>query len=496
MPRVSECSQTKSVDLARSPFLFSKSQNKFVYEGCGNAVMMGDHGKVITGCSTTCRNDSTVNDNNKCVGINCCQTEIPGYLKSYSMNVSSLVSQGRDKACGSAFLVDKNSYVKGRFSDNTFMPVSLLWTLGDLDYDKVRCCDNNGLKVEVDLGNGTSVDTWKCYYYKSHTGNPYLFTGCYGNGSFSSRRHPLLVLNTDSEECKRMIIEDLRPTHVIRSYLGAILGAGISTLLAFLATIIYGSYKLEKATDNFNENRILGRGGQGTVYKGMLVDGRIVAVKKSKIADESQIEQFIINHRNVVRLLGCCLETEVPLLVSEFISNGTVYDRIHNETEEFPFSLNMRLKVASEVAGALAYLHSATSIPIYHRDIKTMINTEPKYPILEHQEYFRSSQFTEKSDVFSFGVVLLELITGEKAVSLTSCGEHRSLSMEFMLAMEEGSFMCIFDEMVIKGNRDELLLVANLAMRCLNPIGKYRPTMREVATELENIRASHIPSLV
>ncbi|GKE82639.1 hypothetical protein Tco_1552639, partial [Tanacetum coccineum] len=317
MPRVSECSQTKSVDLARSPFLFSKSQNKFVYEGCGNAVMMGDHGKVITGCSTTCRNDSTVNDNNKCVGINCCQTEIPGYLKSYSMNVSSLVSQGRDKACGSAFLVDKNSYVKGRFSDNTFMPVSLLWTLGDLDYDKVSCCDNNGLKVEVDLGNGTSVDTWKCYYYKSHTGNPYLFTGCY---------------DTDSEECERcednggycdyesiydvdglfnrwnitckeyMIIEDLRPTHVIRSYLGAILGAGISTVLAFLATIIYGSYKvntktktkrrresvfkrangelllkqqkkadpslvhktilftsreLEKATDNFNENRIL-----------------------------------------------------------------------------------------------------------------------------------------------------------------------------------------------------------------------------------------------
>ncbi|GKC34879.1 hypothetical protein Tco_1047263 [Tanacetum coccineum] len=79
--------------------------------------------------------------------------------------------------------------------------------------------------------------------------------------------------------------------------------------------------------------------------------------------------------------------------------------------------------------------------------------------------------------------------------------------MEFMLAMEEGSFMSIFDEMVIKGNRDELqmvikgnrdelLLVANLAMRCLNPIGKYQPTMREVATELENIRESHIPSLV
>ena len=69
--------------------------------------------------------------------------------------------------------------------------------------------------------------------------------------------------------------------------------------------------------------------------------------------------------------------------------------------------------------------------------------------------------------------------------------------MEFMLAMEEGSFMSLFDAMVIKeGNRDELLLVANLAMRCLNPIGKYRPTMKEVATELETMRTSHIPSLV
>ncbi|GKC61348.1 wall-associated receptor kinase-like protein 2, partial [Tanacetum coccineum] len=134
-------------------------------------------------------------------------------------------------------------------------------------------------------------------------------------------------------------------------------------------TILFTSRQLEKATDNFNENRVLGRGGQGTVYKGMLVDGRIVAVKKSKIVDESQLEQFTnevlilsqVNQRNVVKVLRCCLETDVPLLVSEFIPNGTLYNRIHNETDEDPMSLNMRQKVATEVAGALAYLHSATS---------------------------------------------------------------------------------------------------------------------------------------
>ncbi|KAM0038326.1 putative protein kinase RLK-Pelle-WAK family [Helianthus debilis subsp. tardiflorus] len=263
----------------------------------------------------------------------------------------------------------------------------------------------------------------------------------------------------------------------------------------------------------------------------MLVDGRIVAVKKSKIVDESQLEQFInevvilsqVNHRNVVKLLGCRLETDVPLLVSEFIPNGTLYERLHNGSYEFPFSLSMRLQIATEVAGALAYLHSATSIPIYHRDIKTTnILLDEKYRAKVSDfgtsrlvsveqthlttlvkgtfgyldpEYFQSSQFTEKSDVYSFGVVLIELLTGERPISLTRFGETRSLVTYFTLAMKEGRVMSVFDATVIKeGTRDDLLSVANLAIRCLNMNGKYRPTMKEVAIELETRRTSHTPS--
>ncbi|KAF5765430.1 putative protein kinase RLK-Pelle-WAK family [Helianthus annuus] len=231
----------------------------------------------------------------------------------------------------------------------------------------------------------------------------------------------------------------------------------------------------------------------------MLVDGRIVAVKKSKVVDESQLEQFInevvilsqVNHRNVVKLLGCCLETDVPLLVSEFIPNGTLYDHLHNKTDEFPISLNVRLQIATEVAGALSYLHSTTSIPIYHRDIKTTnVLLDDKYrakvsdfgtsrfvaidqthltTLVEgtfgylDPEYFQSSQFTEKSDVYSFGVVLVELLIGEKPISLTRFGEHKNLATHFMLAMEEGNVMSIFDSVVIKeGMRDVLLVIANI----------------------------------
>lgn len=293
-------------------------------------------------------------------------------------------------------------------------------------------------------------------------------------------------------------------------------------------TKLFGSKELEKATDNFNQTRILGRGGQGTVYKGMLEDGRIVAIKKSIGINSEKVEQFInevvilsqINHRNVVKLLGCCLETEVPLLVYEYVPNGTLHDYLHHQNEEIPMSWEMCVRIASEVAGALSYLHSAASIPIYHRDIKsTNIMLDDKYrakvadfgtsksvsldqthvTTLVHgtfgyldPEYFQSSQFTDKSDVYSFGVVLAEFITRQKAISTINPAEHRSLANYFLFTMEEDRLFDMVDPEILKyGNREEIAEVANLARRCLNLQGRNRPAMREVAVALEKLKMLH-----
>ncbi|KAK9095321.1 hypothetical protein Scep_026790 [Stephania cephalantha] len=289
-------------------------------------------------------------------------------------------------------------------------------------------------------------------------------------------------------------------------------------------TKVFITKELETATDNFNEGRIIGRGGSGTVYKGMLSDGRIVAIKKSKVIDESQIAQFInelvllsqINHRNIVRLLGCCLETEVPLLVYEYVSNGTLSHHLHNENHFASISWADRLRISREISGALSYLHSSASMPIFHRDIKSsniLLDERNRAKVSDFgisrsvpfdkthlttlvqgtfgyldPEYFHSGQFTEKSDVYSFGVVLVELLTGEKPVNYAKAEEDKNLAMHFISAMKGGRLVQVLEQRVMKeASKEDVLIVAKLAKRCLKLVGKKRPTMREVSNELEKV---------
>ncbi|CAH9105274.1 unnamed protein product [Cuscuta epithymum] len=242
--------------------------------------------------------------------------------------------------------------------------------------------------------------------------------------------------------------------------------------------------------------------------------------------DESKIKEFInevviltqVNHRNVVKLIGCCLEVEVPVLVYEYVSNGTLYEHIHKLGGSSDWlSWEMRLRIAAETAGALAYLHSSAAIPIYHRDVKLsnillddnyiakvsdfgasrLMSLDQTHIATLAQgtlgyldpEYFQTCQLTEKSDVYSFGVVICELLTGLKLISSERGEDDMNLAAYFVRSMEKNNLLNILDKRVLKeASLGQVERVAELAVECVNLNGKHRPTMKEVAMELERLR--------
>jgi serine/threonine protein kinase len=296
---------------------------------------------------------------------------------------------------------------------------------------------------------------------------------------------------------------------------------------------IFTTDELKKATNNYDESRIIGQGGFGTVYKGFLPDKRIVAIKKSKTVDQNQIDQFVnevvllsqINHRNVVKLLGCCLETQVPLLVYEFVPKGTLFKYIHRESNASIMQWDSRLRIAAETADALSYLHSAASTPIIHRDVKSsnilldddftakvsdfgtsrLVPRDQKELVTVVQgtlgyldpEYLQTNQLTEKSDVYSFGVVLVELLTGGDVLSFNRSENERSLAMYFLSSLKDDRLFEVLENHIVEGgNEEQIKEVVELAKRCLRVKGDERPTMKEVAMELEGIRKTETHSWV
>ncbi|XP_010920074.1 wall-associated receptor kinase 5 [Elaeis guineensis] len=458
---------------------------------------------------------------------------------------------------------------------HTTASVILDWAIGNETCEEVRrrnvtdcACKENSLCYDVPNRAG-----YRCTCQKGYDGNPYSPGGCKDIDECTDGSNPCVgrCKNTDGgflcpcplgtsgdgkrmgtrckrttplviglgvglglliilvvgslgayRELKKRKIAELKQEHFLRNG-GLLLQQHIST--REVSPRIFSIAEIERATDGFAENRVVGRGGYGTVYKGILSDESVVAIKKSKLVDESQIEQFInevvvlskINHENVVKLLGCCLESQVPMLVYEFIPNGTLFHHIHNSRSSSSMSWENRLRIATETAGALAYLHYKAPIPIIHRDVKSPnILLDENYTAKVSDfgasrlvpfdrshvttlvqgtlgyldpEYFYTSQLTEKSDVYSFGVVLVELLTTEKPVSFRRSERERNLASHFVTLLEENRLLEEVDyKLVREAGRRHLLAVAQLAMRCLILKGEERPTMREVAVELGALR--------
>ncbi|CAM0913419.1 unnamed protein product [Alopecurus aequalis] len=381
---------------------------------------------------------------------------------------------------------------------------------------------------------------YTCHCDKGYDGNPYVddSQGCNAAG----RRHKFVIIGISIgvglSSAEGLIISVLigrfisnkvkiqKAQMLKRKFFeqnrGQLLQQLVSQRTDIAERMIIPLEELEKATNNFDKARELGDGGHGTVYKGILSDLHVVAIKKPKKVVRREIDEFInevailsqVNHRNVVKLYGCCLETEVPILVYEFISNGTLYDHLHVDG---PRSLpwDDRLRIAIETAKSLAYLHSTASVPIIHRDVKSAnillddtltakvadfgasryisveksgLNTTVQGTVgYLDPNYFYTGRLTEKSDVYSYGVMLVELLTRKKPFSYLS-SEGEGLVAHFVTLFAEGDLSQILDPQVMDEGGKEVEEAVALALACIKLRGEDRPTMRQVELTLEGLR--------
>ncbi|RDX99607.1 putative LRR receptor-like serine/threonine-protein kinase, partial [Mucuna pruriens] len=282
--------------------------------------------------------------------------------------------------------------------------------------------------------------------------------------------------------------------------------------------------ELSSATNNFSAQ--VGQGGYGKVYKGILSDGTVVAIKRAQEGSLQGEKEFLteisllsrLHHRNLVSLIGYCDEEGEQMLVYEFMSNGTLRDHLSVTAKE-PLSFAMRLKIALGAAKGLMYLHTEADPPIFHRDVKasnilldskfsakvadfglsrlapvpdmegvvpghvsTVVKGTPGYL---DPEYFLTHKLTDKSDVYSLGVVFLELLTGMHPIS-----HGKNIVREVNVAYQSGVVFSIIDGRMGSYPSEHVEKFLTLAMKCCEDEPEARPRMAEVVRELENIWSS------
>nr|XP_043621505.1 leucine-rich repeat receptor protein kinase HPCA1-like [Erigeron canadensis] len=281
--------------------------------------------------------------------------------------------------------------------------------------------------------------------------------------------------------------------------------------------------ELSKYTNNFSESNNIGTGGYGMVYKGILLNGQIIAIKRAKLGStqgglefKTEIELLSrVHHKNLVSLVGFCFDQGEQMLVYEYIVNGTVKDSLSGRSG-IRLDWMRRLRIALGAAKGLQYLHDLADPPIIHRDVKTNnillderlvakvadfgvskslgdanrthVTTQVKGTMgYMDPEYYMTQQLTEKSDVYSFGVVLLELITARNPIE-----KGKYIVKKVKQAMDKSKELYnlhdVLDPIIglttqLKG----LERFVDLSLRCVEETGDHRPTMSDVVKEIEGI---------
>ncbi|PRQ54970.1 putative protein kinase RLK-Pelle-DLSV family [Rosa chinensis] len=274
---------------------------------------------------------------------------------------------------------------------------------------------------------------------------------------------------------------------------------------------------IRAATNNFSEANKLGRGGFGIVYRGILPDDKDIAVKRlSRDSAQGDLEFKTevslvarLQHRNLVRLLGFCLGKNEKILVYEFVPNGSLDQFIFGEVKRAHLDWDVRYKIIVGIARGLLYLHEDSRLKIIHRDLKASnilldADMNPKvadfgmarlFDLDQSQgetrrvvgtygymapEYVMRGQFSVKSDVFSFGVLVLEIVSGQKNSSFRNRGNVEDLLSYAWRNWRADTASNIIDPILSSGSRTEMMRCINIGLLCVQQNIADRPTMTSV----------------
>ncbi|KAL3517188.1 hypothetical protein ACH5RR_024090 [Cinchona calisaya] len=291
--------------------------------------------------------------------------------------------------------------------------------------------------------------------------------------------------------------------------------------------------EIYKATKNFSPSLKIGQGGFGTVYKARLQDGNLVAIKRAKksVHDKNSGAEFRtevrtlekVEHLNLVKLYGYLEQGDERIIVVEYVPNGTLREHLDCVDGNI-LGFAARLDIAIDVAHAVTYLHMYIDHPIIHRDIKSSnilltenlrakvadfgfaklaANTEAGETHVSTQvkgtagyldpEYLQTYQLTEKSDVYSFGVLLVELVTGRRPIETKHEYKERITVRWAMKKFTEGDAILTMDPRLERSAAANLAIekILELALQCLAPTRRSRPSMRKSAELLWSIRKDY-----
>ncbi|KAL6351332.1 hypothetical protein AAG906_035124 [Vitis piasezkii] len=297
------------------------------------------------------------------------------------------------------------------------------------------------------------------------------------------------------------------------------------------ASTVFTLKEMEEATCSFSDEKLVGKGGFGRVYRGTLRSGEVVAIKKMELPPfkeaegerEFRVEVDILSrldHPNLVSLIGYCADGKQRFLVYEYMHNGNLQDHL-NGIRDTKMDWPLRLKVALGAARGLAYLHSSSNvgIPIVHRDFKStniLLNSNFDAKISDFglaklmpegqdiyvtarvlgtfgyfdPEYTSTGKLTLQSDVYAFGVVLLELLTGRRAVDLNQGPNDQNLVLQVRhILNDRKKLRKVIDPEMGRSSYtvESIAMFANLASRCVRTESSERPSMAECVKELQLI---------